>query len=105
MAGTIYEDFIKSHMPETTTDKRASDIMKLIVVVLGIVFMGIVFLVQFMGAILQLSIILGGIIVGPILALFALGMTVPQINEKVKKSTITKKQCGCYRLATYTAPH
>lgn len=83
MAGTIYEDFVKQHMPETTTDKRASDIMKLIVVVLGVLFIILVFAVEYLGALLQLTVILGGIVVGPLLGLFTLGMLVPHVNSKV----------------------
>lgn len=84
MSGTIYADFIQPRMPKDTTDKKASDIMKLIVVVLGLVCMGLVFIIQFLGAILQLTFVLGGITAGPVLAMFVLGMLIPSVNEKVK---------------------
>lgn len=84
MGGTIYEDFLKCRLSKDTTDKRASDIMKLIVVVIGILITCLVFAVQYLGAILEMAITIGGIVSGPILGYFILGMLTPVINEKVR---------------------
>lgn len=83
LAGTIYEDFISPWMPPNTTEKTASTFMKVIVVVIGTIFTAMVFIVEKMGGIIQLSYSLGGITSGPILGLFTLGMLFPKANSKV----------------------
>lgn len=84
LSGVIYEDFIKPFMPKNTTDKRASDIMKCIVVVIGVISTALVFVVEHLGSILPLSVSFGGMVNGPLLGMFTLGMLVPFANSKVK---------------------
>lgn len=73
-------------MPANTTEKTASNCMKIIVVVIGSICTAMVFIVEKMGGIVQLSYSLGGITSGPILGLFTLGMLCPKANSKVSKS-------------------
>lgn len=83
LAGTIYEDFISPFMPANTTEKRASDIMKIIVMINGALCTTLVFVVERLGGIIQLSYSLSGITAGPLIGLFTLGMLFPSANTKV----------------------
>lgn len=88
LAGTIYEDFISPFMPLNTTEKRASDIMKLIVIINGAVCTTLIFVVERLGGIIQLSYSLSGITAGPLMGLFTLGMLFPSANAKVNNYSI-----------------
>lgn len=83
LSGVLYEDFVKPFMPKNTTEKRASDIMKCIVIIVGIFDTSMVFIVEHLGSILPLSISFGGMASGPLLGMFTLGMLVPFANSKV----------------------
>lgn len=83
LSGTIYEDFIKPWMPKNTTEKRASNIMKCIVVILGTFCTGMVFVVENLDSALPLSISFGGVASGPLLGIFTLGMMIPFANTWV----------------------
>nr|CAD7412582.1 unnamed protein product [Timema cristinae] len=83
LAGTVYEDFI---LPFIRGNKKlegqAHVIMKLIVVAFGLLCIGMVFVVEKMGSVYQLSVSLGGVTVGVFLGLFTLGMFFPWANSK-----------------------
>ncbi|XP_071056192.1 sodium-coupled monocarboxylate transporter 2-like isoform X2 [Onthophagus taurus] len=79
---TIFEDFISKYIPKNTTQLTISRILKLIVLIIGIVATGLVFVVEKLGGMLALSLSLSGITAGPILALFVGGMLIPKMNEK-----------------------
>lgn len=81
-AGTIYEDFIKHRQKTVATEKTGSKVMKIIVVVMGCICVGLVFLVEKMGGVLQVSMSFSGITGGPLLGLFTLGMLFPSANAK-----------------------
>ncbi|KAF2883309.1 hypothetical protein ILUMI_22869 [Ignelater luminosus] len=82
LAGTIYEDFIRSRMPTDTSEKTASNIMKLIAVITGLISVALVFIVEKLGGVLEVSLSLHGITAGPLLGLFTLGMLFPSANTK-----------------------
>ncbi|XP_046397672.1 uncharacterized protein LOC124164392 [Ischnura elegans] len=82
MSGVIFEDFILPLMKEKPTEERSSTIMKIICVVLGVICVAMVFVVENLGAVIQLSASFSGITSGPLLALFALGMFFPWTNTK-----------------------
>lgn len=84
LAGTMYTDFIKPHMPEKTTEQTSSNVMKLLVVINGIICVSLVFIVDKLGAVLELSIRFGGMTAGTLLGLFTLGMLFPSANIKVR---------------------
>jgi sodium-coupled monocarboxylate transporter 8/12 len=81
VAGTIYEDFIRPKYPENT-EKTASNIMKLLVVLLGILILGLVFVVERMGQIFQITIVLSGLTAGAMLGIFTIGMLSRSVNSK-----------------------
>lgn len=83
MSATIYEDFVSKFMPASTSEKTASNILKLIVLVAGIVCASLVYVVEHLGGVLPLSISFMAICAGPSLGLFSLGILVPRCNSKV----------------------
>ncbi|XP_017772838.1 PREDICTED: sodium-coupled monocarboxylate transporter 2-like [Nicrophorus vespilloides] len=82
LSGSIYEDFVSPFMPKDITQLRISNILKLIVVIVGVVCTLMVFVVERMGSILPLQFSLVGITSGPLLGLFSLGMLFPLANTK-----------------------
>ncbi|EFN79439.1 Sodium-coupled monocarboxylate transporter 1 [Harpegnathos saltator] len=83
VTGTIYEDFIDPWMPESNDkETKAANIMKVTVVILGFLCVGMVFLVDRLGDIFQLSLTVTGITAGTMLGLFSLGMLVPWATTK-----------------------
>lgn len=83
LSGTIYEDFVSRYMPKNITEKQVSNILKLIVVIIGVIATSLVLVVEHLGGILPLSIAVSGVTSGPLLGLFALGMLFPSANSKV----------------------
>jgi len=81
IAGTIYEDFIRIHNPNAS-EKRASDVMKLLVVVLGCIMLSLVFLVEHLGQVFRVSFAISGLTVGTQLGMFLIGMTTRSANSK-----------------------
>lgn len=81
LAGTIYEDFIREHFPEAS-EKRVSDVMKVLVVVLGLLILSLVFVVEQMGQVFRISIAVSGITAGALLGLFTIGMMSRFVNTK-----------------------
>ncbi|XP_015432992.1 PREDICTED: sodium-coupled monocarboxylate transporter 2-like [Dufourea novaeangliae] len=83
VAGTIYEDFIDPWLSESNNkEARAATIMKSIVVVVGLVCVALVFLVDRLSDIFQMSLTLHGVTAGAMLGIFTLGMIVPWATSK-----------------------
>ena len=99
LAGTLYEDFVRHNYPNNS-EKRASDIMKGMVVFIGkikfqspifktinylfiykgLFVMGLVFIVEHLGAVFHLAISLSGVTAGSLLGIFTLGMVSRRAN-------------------------
>lgn len=56
--------------------------------VYGFVFVGLAFLAQFLGGVLQAALTIFGVVGGPLLGLFTLGMFTVIANQKVKQTQI-----------------
>lgn len=82
MTGVIFEDLIKPRCTSGMTELKASVIMKIIVFIIGLICIGLVFVVEKMGALVQASNSMSAITAGPLLGLFTLGMFFPNANEK-----------------------
>lgn len=80
LSGTIYVDFLKPSFPNAS-EKTASNIMKSLVIVVGLICLGLVFVVERLGSIFSLAIALSGVTAGPLLGLFTLGMIFPKANK------------------------
>lgn len=95
LAGTIYQDFMKPHMPVRTSERTVSNIMKMIVVVVGLLSLGLVFVVDRLGGIVEVALSFNGITSGPSLGLFTLGMLFPSANANVRNPTFQLKRSKC----------
>ncbi|KAF2897368.1 hypothetical protein ILUMI_08807, partial [Ignelater luminosus] len=82
VSGTIYRDFVEPFMPTTTSERKASNILKLITLIVGLISTGLIFLVEKVGSILRLAITACGITAGPVLGVFTMGMLLPIVNRK-----------------------
>lgn len=80
-AGIIYEDFLRDRFPDAT-EKRASDIMKLLVVILGIIMLSLVFVVEHLGSIFRLNYAINGLTIGAFFGIFSIGMMSRTANTK-----------------------
>lgn len=83
LAGTIYEDFVSPCVSKNLTQKAVSNILKLIVVVIGVFSTAMVFIVENLGGLLPLAISFGGITHGPLVGVFSLGMFIPWATSTV----------------------
>ncbi|XP_015189984.1 PREDICTED: sodium-coupled monocarboxylate transporter 1-like [Polistes dominula] len=83
LSGVIYEDIIKPCLRKPMSNVGASRIMKLIVIVIGIICVGLVFLVEKLTTLIQAGKSLSGITAGPLLGIFTLGMFFPFANSMV----------------------
>lgn len=81
LAGTIYEDFIRNHYPDNS-EKRASNVMKVLVVILGILILSLVFIVEHLGQVFRVAISVSGLTAGTLLGLFTIGMVSRTVNTK-----------------------
>jgi Na+/proline symporter len=81
LAGTIYEDLIR-HLYPNATEKRVSDVMKLLVIVLGMLMLSLVFVVEKMGQVYRLSVVMVSLTAGTFLGLFTIGMLSRYVNTK-----------------------
>ncbi|KAF2894935.1 hypothetical protein ILUMI_11239, partial [Ignelater luminosus] len=82
LSGIVYKDFVAPFMPRDTSDEKASTLMKIITVVLGLISVLLIFVVERLGTILELMLSLRGITTGPILGIFTMGMLFPVANRK-----------------------
>ena len=83
VSGTIFEDFISKLLPGTITEERAGRWMKGIVAVVGVICVLMVFVIEKLGPVIQVTGSLGGMTNGVLLGLFILGMAFPWANLKV----------------------
>lgn len=83
MSAVVLEDFFKAFSRnKTLSDCATNMIMKSVVVVLGALCVGLVFIVEKLGTILQLSMSLKAITSGPSFGIFCGGILFPWMNAK-----------------------
>ncbi|CAG9860798.1 unnamed protein product [Phyllotreta striolata] len=82
MAAIVLEDFYKPFAKKELTEKQTFILMKTTVIVTGVVCIGLVFVVEKLGAVLQLSTSIGSIANGPSLGVSAMGILLPWVNSK-----------------------
>lgn len=82
ISACVYEDFIKPRSSRPMSRMQVAFIMRLIVVIFGVSSFGLVFLVEKLGTVLQLSLTLHAITNGPLLGIFATGICFPWIKSK-----------------------
>ncbi|KAK2710364.1 putative sodium-dependent multivitamin transporter [Artemia franciscana] len=74
LAAVTIEDFLKTTVLRNTSEKKITLFTKLIALLFGFICLGVAFLAQFLGGILQASLTIFGVVGGPLLGLFTLGM-------------------------------
>lgn len=80
LSAIALQDFIKPHMQ--LTEKQTSYFMRGFVLVCGVICVGLVFVVEKLGTVLQLSISVGATTNGPLFGIFVMGLTMPWIKSK-----------------------
>ena len=75
----VYARLRNTPLPET----RSGLISKILALLYGFVCLGIAFAAESLGGILQATLTIFGVVGGPLLGMFTLGMFVPFANETV----------------------
>ncbi|KAL7036978.1 hypothetical protein ACKWTF_009025 [Chironomus riparius] len=82
MSCVILEDFCKPFLKRELSDEMTSLIMRGTVLILGVMSVGLVYIVQHMGSVLQLSMSIPTACFGPMLGVYVIGFTLPWIGRK-----------------------
>lgn len=90
LAAVVLEDFVKPFMKTELSERSTAVIMRSVVVVFGLSSIALVYVVEKLGMVLQLSATLQSMLYGPMLGIFTAGMLMPWINEKVEKQDVLK---------------
>ncbi len=84
MAAVVVEDFWRPLAPAPLSEAAVHIVMRLVVVAFGALCVALVFVVEHLGAVLQLSASLNSISAGPVLAVFVGGAFLPWVNATVR---------------------
>lgn len=79
----LFKPLYKKIHKKPVTENRMSLYSKLFAFFYGLACLAVAFIAQFLGGVLQASLTIFGVIGGPLLGLFTLGMFTPVPNEKV----------------------
>lgn len=82
MSAVVLEDFCKPFMKDGVSETQSKYIMRGTVLILGIVSVGLVYIVQHLGAVLQLSMSVPTACFGPMLGVYIVGFTCPWIGKR-----------------------
>lgn len=82
MSALVLEDYFKPFFKNGVSERASAYIMRGTVLVLGIVSVGLVYVVEHLGAVLQLSMSLPATCQGSLFGTFLIGMFVPWIGRK-----------------------
>ncbi|XP_068159439.1 sodium-coupled monocarboxylate transporter 1 [Drosophila tropicalis] len=82
LSAVILEDFVKTFYGKPLSESQTSFVMRSVVVVFGILFVALVFAVEKLGAVLQLTVTLSSVANGPLLGIFTAGVLLPWVNSK-----------------------
>ncbi|XP_075145582.1 kin of rumpel isoform X4 [Haematobia irritans] len=82
LAAIVLEDFIRPFCKKDISERTTGLVMRSVVVICGLSSIGLVYIVEKLGMVLQLSATLQSIVYGPMLGIFTVGMLMPWLNEK-----------------------
>lgn len=82
MAALVLEDYFKPCFKEGLSEKASGRIMRGTVLILGILSVAMVYVVEHMGSVLQLSMSVPPTFVGSLFGIFSIGMFFPWIGKK-----------------------
>jgi sodium-coupled monocarboxylate transporter 8/12 len=88
ICAVILEDFFKPYSKKPLTDIQIKYITRSVVLIFGLICIILVFVVEQLGTVLQLSMSIGSIFQGPLLGIFTAGIMIPVINASVWKFII-----------------
>lgn len=74
---------MKPLVKQNISDKKRVFYMKMLVLAYGTICLLLAYLAQFFDSMLQTSLIIFGVIGGPVLAVFTLGVLLPHVKQKV----------------------
>lgn len=87
LAAVTLEDYLKSLYAKIKKrplpDMQSSYPTKIMAFLYGMICLGVAFLAQFMGGVLQASLTIFGVVGGPLFALFTMGMFTKRANQRV----------------------
>lgn len=82
MSAVVLEDFCKPFMKNGVSERLSKYIMRGTVLVLGVMSVALVYIVQHMGAVLQLSMSVPTACFGPMLGVYIVGFVIPWIGKR-----------------------
>ena len=88
LSGVLYKDLVCLFLKDKSTEKRGSNILKAIVLVVGVFCTCLVFAVDKLGEVLSVTLTVCGITQGPLLGVFTLGALFPSANHHVCGTTL-----------------
>lgn len=83
LSAVVLEDFFKTFVKSPLSVRQINWIMRSVVVVVGVICVALVYVVEKMGTVLQLTMSLEAITNGPLLGIFTMGIFLPWIKSKV----------------------
>lgn len=86
MSAVVLEDFVKPFAKKPLSERAVNWVMRSVVVVIGVVCVCMVYIVEKMGTVLQLTMSLEAITNGPLFGIFTIGIFLPWIKSKVRKA-------------------
>lgn len=82
ISAVILEDFIKPFRTKPLSERQIHYLLRSNVLLFGLAIIGLVFIVEKLGMVLQLATTLGAVMQGPMLMIFFIGICVPWVNSK-----------------------
>ncbi|KAL3876307.1 hypothetical protein ACJMK2_034170 [Sinanodonta woodiana] len=80
IAACVLQDVIRAYFYKDMTEERATSVSKVIAAIFGVICIGLTFVASLLGSVLQAALSLFGMIGGPLLGTFILGMFFPWAN-------------------------
>lgn len=85
MAAIVLEDFVKPLVKAPLSEKQTIRVMRGTVLVIGVISVALVFVVQRLGTVLQLTFTLSSLAAGPLFGLFFMGVMCPWVKKRVNR--------------------
>jgi solute carrier family 5 (sodium-coupled monocarboxylate transporter), member 8/12 len=82
MSTVVLEDFFKTFRKGEVPEKMAAIVMRATVLILGVLSVGLVYVVEHLGTILQLTLSIPTCCFGPLFGIYMIGFFLPWINKK-----------------------
>ena len=82
MSAVVLEDYFKPFFKKGLSDDACGYIMRGTVLFLGVISIGLVYVVQHLGSVLQLSMSVPATCIGSLFGIFTIGMFLPWINKR-----------------------